>query len=95
MSGTSIVGEAVLGVIGSAVMLAVPAYIVLQPWAALRLTGRWRLAALVPLLAAIPTVLWSLYALSDGSNLWPLTFVLFAPFGTIYLLAILLLRRIQ
>jgi hypothetical protein len=83
-----------MGVIGSLVMLMVPAYLVLQPWAAIRLRGGWRLAALAPLLLAIPTILWSLYALSHESNLWPITFILFAPFGTVYLLVLLILRRI-
>jgi hypothetical protein len=86
-------GEVVQGIIGSLVMLTVPAYLVLQPWAALKLAGGWRRAALAPLLIAIPAILFSFYALNDGSNLWPITFILFAPFGTIYLIAILLLRR--
>jgi hypothetical protein len=89
-----LVSEAVQGVIGSVVMLTVPAYFVLQPWAALKLTGGWRRAALAPLALAIPALLWSLYALSHDSNLWPITFILFAPFGTGYLIVILLLRRV-
>jgi len=32
--------------------------------------------------------------LSHQSNLWPITFILFAPFGTAYLVALLILRRI-
>jgi hypothetical protein len=87
------VSEVLQGIIGLAVMLTVPAYFVLQPWAALKLTGGWRRAALAPLILAIPTILWSLYALSHESNLWPITFILFAPCGTIYLTAVLLLRR--
>jgi hypothetical protein len=83
-----------MGVIGSLVMLVVPAYLVLQPWAAIHLSGGWGLAALAPLLLAIPTILWSLYALSHESNLWPITFILFAPFGAIYLVVLLILRRI-
>jgi hypothetical protein len=86
-------GEFASGIIGSAVMLTVPAYLVLQPLAAIRLRAGWRVAALAPLLLAIPAVLWSLYALSRQSNLWPLTFILFAPFGTIYLLILLFLSR--
>jgi len=82
-----------LSVIGGLVMLLVPAYLVLQPWALLSLQGGWRIAAAAPLLIAIPTALWSLRALSHGSNLWPLTFILFAPVGAIYLLALLLARR--
>jgi hypothetical protein len=82
-----------LEAIGSVVMLMAPAYLVLQPWALLRLKGRWRIAAAAPLLIAIPTALWSLYALSHESNLWPITFILFSPLGTIYLCALLLAHR--
>jgi hypothetical protein len=87
------VTDIALGAIGGLVMLMVPAYLVLQPLALLRLKGGWRIAAAAPLLVAIPTALWSLYALSHESNLWPITFILFSPAGTIYLLALLLARR--
>ena len=89
------VGETVQLIVGSAVMLTVPAYLALQPWAAFSLTGGWRLAALAPLLLAIPAIAWSVYALSDGSNLWPIPFILLAPLGAIYLIALLLLRRVR
>ena len=85
--------DVLLGLLGSIITLTVPAYFLLQPWAAVRLRGGWRIASLAPLLIAIPTALWSLYALSRDSNLWPITFILFAPFGTIYLLMLLLLHR--
>jgi hypothetical protein len=76
-----------------AFMAGVPGYFVLQPWAVLKLTGRWRKAALVPLIGAIPTIAWSLYALSKGSNLWPLTFIFFAPLGFLYLVALWIAHR--
>jgi hypothetical protein len=81
-----------LGIIGSGAMLAAPMYLVLQPVAAILLRGGWRIAALVPLLLAIPLGLWCLAAFADQSNLWPVPFLLFAPFGTIYLVIVLLLR---
>jgi hypothetical protein len=86
--------DLLLGLLGSIVTLTVPAYFVLQPWAAVRLRGGWRIASLAPLLIAIPTAFWSLYALSHASNLWPITFILFAPFGTIYLFVLLLAHRL-
>ena len=84
-------GEIAGGLLGSVIFLAVPAYFVLQPWAANRLQRGWRVAALAPLLFSIPAVLWSLYAFSQGSNLWPLVFILFTPFGTLYLVILLLI----
>jgi hypothetical protein len=78
-------------VLAEVIFLAGPAYFVLQPLAALRLKRGWRLAALAPLLFAIPVALWCLYALSQGSNLWPLVFIFFAPLGTVYLVVLLLI----
>jgi hypothetical protein len=80
------------GLIGFLVIAMVPAYFILQPLTLLRLSGRWRTAAAVPLLLAIPAAAWCLYALAQESNLWPLVFILFAPIGTLYLGSILVLR---
>jgi hypothetical protein len=83
------------GAVGFAVMLAVPAYIVLQPIALAQLRGGWRIASLVPLLLAVPAALWSLLALAQDSNLWPLTFIFVAPIGSGYLAVLLLLHRLR
>ena len=80
-------------ILGLVVMMTVPAYLVLQPWALIRLERKWRIAAAAPLILAIPAVLWCLYALSQDSNLWPLVFILFAPFGTVYLAILMGLAR--
>ena len=85
--------DATMFLIGSAAMLAAPAYFILQPWAAARLIGGWRRAALLPLLPAIPLLLWCSYAFADHSNLWPVPFLLFAPFGTFYLVILLVAAR--
>ncbi len=82
-------------IMGSIITLAVPAYLFLQLWATLRLGGGWRLASLPPLLIAIPISLWCVHALADRSNIWPLTFILFAPFGAIYLIVVLALFRLS
>jgi hypothetical protein len=82
-------------VIGSAAMLAAPAYFALQPWAAAKLTGGWRRAALLPLLPATPLLLWCAFAFADQSNLWPLPFLLFAPFGTFYLVILLVAAGVR
>ena len=85
--------SAFLMVVGSTVMFAAPAYLVLQPWIALRLKGGWRTAALAPLILAVPLVAWCAYAFAQESNLWPVPFLLFAPFGTAWLLGVFLLHR--
>ena len=78
---------------GLAFFAGVPGYFVLQSWTLFRFGGGWRKAALAPLLGAILTMLWSLSAPSQDSNLWPLTFIFFAPVGTLYLVVLMLLRR--
>jgi hypothetical protein len=74
--------------IGLLAMLATPGYFILQIWTAAKLTGRWRTAALVPLVLAVPLLVWCAYAFADQSNLWPVPFLLFAPFGTCYLVVL-------
>jgi hypothetical protein len=80
---------------GFAIMLSVPAYFVVQPWALLSFKRGWRLAAAAPLALSIPAALWCLIALSQDSNLWPMVFILFAPFGTGYLLVLAWLRSVS
>jgi hypothetical protein len=78
--------------IGFAFLAGVPGYFALQPLTAMRFSGGWRTAALIPLLFSVPLTLWCIFALLDGSNIWPLTMILFAPLGALYLLVVLGLR---
>jgi hypothetical protein len=78
---------------GLAFFAGIPGYFVLQTWTLFRFADGWRKAALLPLLGAIPTIFWSLYALSQGSNLWPLTFIFFAPMGAFYLAGLMALHH--
>jgi hypothetical protein len=74
--------------LGMAIMLLVPAYVVVQIWFAWAWVGGWRIAALVPLIAMVPAFLYSMAALSHGSNLWPIAVILLAPVGFIYLVVV-------
>jgi hypothetical protein len=79
--------------LGLAIKLGVPVYLILQVVAPLVLRAAgWRLAALLPLIPAVPIAGWCLYALSQESNLWPLPFIFFAPLGVLYLVGLLILR---
>jgi hypothetical protein len=80
--------------LGQVIMAFTPLYLILQIWFGLALTGRWRIAALVPLIGFVPALIISLHALSQGSNLWPIVVIFFAPLGCIYLLAVGLARMI-
>ena len=81
-------------VLGAILMASVPAYFVAQPVALLRWRGAWRTAALAPLLLSVPALAFSLFALSHGSNLWPLALIVAAGIGTLYLAALWLLRSL-
>jgi hypothetical protein len=78
---------------GFVVMLATPAYLLLQVWAPMKVSNRWRTAALAPLLPAVPLMIWCAYAFGDESNLWPVPLILFAPFGAGYLVIVVALGR--
>ena len=77
-------GELVVG-IGT---ISILGYLVLQPLMAFRLSGVWRIAALVPLIAVVPVIAHAAYAFTQGSNIWPLGLIFFMPFAFLYLLVI-------
>jgi hypothetical protein len=80
--------------LGMVIMVFTPLYFILQIWFGWALTGRWRIATLVPLIGFVPALIISLHALSRGSNLWPVVLIFFAPLGCIYLLAVGIARLI-
>jgi hypothetical protein len=75
-------------VIGELVALAGPAYFFLQLLMAIRYRGRWRIAALVPLLVMVPLAVHAALAYAAGSKAWPLLLVLAAPLAFLYLLLV-------
>jgi hypothetical protein len=79
-------------ILGLVVMAGVPAYFVVQPATLWQWPGGWRLAAMAPLLLTVPALCFSLFALHQGSNLWPLTLIFAAALGMIYLAALWLAR---
>lgn len=72
---------------------SVPGYFILQVLLWRRWQGRWRLAARLPLLLAIPLTAYTLFALAAGSNLWPLMMLFLMPPAFFYLLGLMLVRR--
>lgn len=80
--------------LGMAVMAGVPAYFVIQPMSLAQWRGGWRKAALAPLLLTVPALLFSLFALTQGSNLWPITLIFAAAIGSLYLAALWLTQRL-
>src|SRR5262249_17537569 len=76
--------------IGLVIGLSLPGYIAAQIWSLRRLEGGWRTAAYVPLLVMGGALLFSLFALSRGSNLWPIWLILLAPPALIWLVIVML-----
>ena len=74
-----------------ALVLGVPGYFILQVLALTRLRGGWRLAAALPLLPMTAVVLYTIYAYSRGSNLFPLVLIFTGLPAAIYLSALLFL----
>lgn len=69
-------------------LVGVLGYFVLQPLTVLWLGGRWRTAALLPLVATVPLLLHAAIALAASANLWPMLLIVCLPVATIYLLAL-------
>jgi hypothetical protein len=78
--------------IGELVALAGPAYFFLQIMMAMRYRGRWRLAALVPLLVMVPLVAQAGLAYAAGEPGWPLLLVLAAPVAFTWLLLVAIVK---
>jgi len=73
---------------GLAVLASMIGYVFLQIRLPKLWDGGWRIAALLPLVGTIGFLLWSLVALADGSNLWPLLLLLYLPVGFGYLVVL-------
>ena len=82
--GTAILATAAVSIIG---------YLVLQLLLPIRWSGRWRIAALLPLIAFVPAIIHAGYGIATASNLWPLLLIVVAPLAFLYLLILAGLHR--
>jgi hypothetical protein len=73
------------------VYLSVPGYFVLQVASLFMLRKRWRLAAMAPLAIMVPAAFHAAFALSAGSNIWPIILFFAAPIGFVYLVGLFVL----
>jgi hypothetical protein len=71
--------------LGTAILASAPIYLVLQIVLVVLWRGRWRIAALVPLIVILPALAMTAYEALHGSNLAPLPFIAAAPAALIYL----------
>ena len=74
------------------VLLAGPAYLFLQLIMAVRYRGRWRLAALGPLLIMGPLAIEAGLAYAAGVPGWPTLLVVTSPVAALYLLLLAVLK---
>jgi hypothetical protein len=81
------------GAVGLGVMMFVPAYFVLQVAALWRLRGGFQKAAAIPLVPMGAVLAYTVLALRDGSNLFPLVLIFASPLTSLYLAGVLLAER--
>jgi hypothetical protein len=74
------------------IALAGPTYLFLQLIMAVRYRGRWRLAALGPLLLMLPLAIEAALAYKAGVPGWPTLLVLTSPVAALYLLVLAILK---
>ena len=74
---------------------SIPAYFVLQALLWWRWRGGWRRLALVPLWGTVPITAYTVIALLQGSNLWPLVMLFTLPWAFLYLLVLVTLKRVR
>ena len=79
--------------LGFFAVISVPGYFVLQILFGLRWSGWWRIAALAPLAIMVPAIGHAVFALSAGSNIWPIVMILTAPIGFLYLVIAAIARH--
>lgn len=81
--------------LGPLIALSPMLYLLLQIVLPLRWQGGWRTLALLPLALMGPALLFSLFALVAGSNLWPIWMVLLAPLLALYLALLMVARFVR
>lgn len=74
--------------------LLIPLYWILQIIIIFNWTGKWKKLACFPLFFSIPLLLYTIYALCAGSNLWPLMMIFTTPFILVFLLIIIGYKRV-
>lgn len=73
---------------------SIPGYFVMQIIVYRRWEGRWRTAGLLPLMLTAPILLYTVFALLQQSNLWPLVMIFTYPPAFLYLVALAVGRRL-
>lgn len=73
--------------------LSTPLYWILQITVLLRWSGQWRKIACLPLFISLPLLLYTLYALYQQSNLWPLMMLFITPVALLILLVIMICKH--
>jgi hypothetical protein len=83
------------GLLFSLMGLSIPLYLILQAFMLVRLRGGWRKAAMVPLVGMIPLVLFTLFGLLAGANLWPLMLLFLTPVAVCYLVVLWFMKSLM
>ncbi|HUG12979.1 MAG TPA: hypothetical protein VMM36_18320 [Opitutaceae bacterium] len=73
--------------------LSLPAYPLFQVYALWKLRGMTRLLSALPLVFMLPIYAYSFFALSKGSNLWPLFAIFASPVALIIVIVVMVIAR--
>jgi hypothetical protein len=74
---------------------SIPIYFIAQIVALRRLRGGWRIAAAVPAVPMALVLAHAIFAFFVGSNLFPIFLIFFCPVALIYLIVLVLVRRLR
>ena len=79
-------------IISASIMVLGVFYLIFQIYTSIKWKGKWRNAALAPLVITIPVIIASILGFLADSNLWPLYIVFIFPLTGAYLLILGLIK---
>lgn len=74
---------------------SIPIYWILQLIVLWKWSGTWRKIACMPLFISIPLLIYTVFALFAGSNLWPLMMLFITPVILLVLLIIMIMKKMS
>lgn len=74
---------------------SIPIYWILQLLTLWKWSGTWRKIACIPLFFSIPLLIYTVFALFAGSNLWPLMMLFITPVLLLLLLIIMIMKKMS
>ena len=70
-------------------------YPILQIVAIVKMHGRWRILACLPLVLMLPVLFVTIQGLYQQSNLWPIILIFTGPIVLVYLIVLLIVHKVS